>query len=328
MNELQDCGAFWITGIEQGEIIHAQLPAPASHELRVRSLYSGISRGTEMLVYRGQVPASEIQRMQGPFQEGEFSFPVKYGYINVGIVETGPAHLVDKAVFSLFPHQTHFNIAQDSVTLVPDGLPASRAVLAANMETAINALWDAQPSIGDRISVVGAGVIGLLVAYLASRIVGCDVQLIDINPDRASVAQALDILFATPSQAKSERDLVIHTSATEQGLNAAIELAGFEARVMEMSWYGNRAATIKLGGSFHSQRLQIISSQVGHIAPRQRSRWSYQRRLQLALHLLIDSRLDELISGESDFVDLPNTFRTLNTPGNVALCHRIRYAAS
>ena len=328
MSESQDGCAFWITGIEQADIICARLPTPASHELRVRSLYSGISRGTEMLVYRGQVPASESERMQGPFQEGEFSFPIKYGYINVGIVEAGPTHLIDKAVFSLFPHQTHFNIAEEAVTLLPDGLPASRAVLTANMETAINALWDAQPSIGDQISVVGAGVVGLLVAYLANRITGCNVQLIDINPDRASVAKALDIEFATPSQAKNERDLVIHTSATEQGLNAAIELAGFEARIVEMSWFGNRAATLKLGGSFHSQRLQILSSQVGHIAARQRSRWSYQRRLQLALRQLMDSRLDVLISGESDFTELPNTFRWLNTPENSSLCHRIRYASS
>lgn len=328
MSELKDSYAFWITGIEQADIICAQLPTPASHELRVRSLYSGISRGTEMLVYRGQVPVSERLRMRGPFQEGEFNFPLKYGYINVGIVEEGPAHLLDKTVFSLFPHQTHFNIAEEAVTLLPDGLPASRAILTANMETAINALWDAQPSIGDRISVVGAGVVGLLVAYLANRITGCTVQLIDTNPDRATVAEALNIEFVTPSQAENERDLVIHTSATEQGLNAAIELAGFEARIVEMSWFGNRAATIKLGGSFHSQRLQILSSQVGHIATRQRSRWNYQRRLQLALSQLMDSRLDVLISGESDFTELPDTFRWLNTPENSALCHRIRYASS
>lgn len=317
--------SFWIAEKERGELIEAPLPPPNEQELRIRTLYTGISRGTESLVFTGGVPASEHERMRAPFQSGDFTFPIKYGYMNVGQVEQGPEHLLGKTVFCLFPHQTHFNIAMESATVIPNGIPPKRAVLAANMETAVNALWDAQPCVGDKISVVGAGVLGSLVAYLASRITGCEVELIDVNPERAAIAKAFGIEFAQPQHAQHHRDLVIHSSATEQGLNKALELAGFEAMVLELSWYGDRKISINLGGTYHSQRLQIKSSQVGHVALRQRSRWSYQRRLELALSLLADPCLDTLISGESPFPELPNTLSWLNSAGNTSLCHRISY---
>ncbi|MFK8083305.1 MAG: zinc-binding alcohol dehydrogenase [Granulosicoccus sp.] len=316
---------FWINARESGELREAELPAPKAEELRIRTLFTGISRGTETLVFSGQVPESEHQRMRAPFQSGEFTFPVKYGYMNVGRVEQGPKHLQGQSVFCLFPHQTRYNVPVDAVTLLPPDVPPERAVLAANMETAINALWDARPCIGDKISVVGAGVLGSLVAYLASRITGCEVQLIDINARRASVADALGVEFSEPQNALGERDLVIHTSATQQGLNSALGLAGFEATVLELSWYGNRQIAVNLGGAFHSQRLQLNSSQVGHVAREQRSRWSYQRRLQFALCQLGNPALDVLISGESHFSDLPQTLEWLSRPDNTSLCHRITY---
>ncbi len=263
--------------------------------------------------------------MQAPFQEGEFTFPLKYGYINVGIVEHGPKNLIGKPVFSLYPHQTHFNVPESSVTLLPEKLPAARAVLAANMETAINALWDAQPNIGDRISVVGAGVLGALVAYLASNIKGCQVQLIDINPQRQSLAESMGLHCVQPEHAQDNQDLIIHTSASAQGLDCALNLAGFEATVLELSWFGDKPAPIHLGSAFHSQRLQIKSSQVGHIATAQRSRWSYKRRFELALAFLFDDCLDALISGESHFSQLPETMSWLCNQGHTSLCHRIKY---
>ena len=317
--------AFWISSVASGELIETTLPEPAVNEVRVRTLYSGISRGTETLVFSGKVPASEHERMRAPFQEGDFSFPVKYGYINIGIVEQGPAALQGQTVFCLYPHQTCFNVPSELVTVIPANVPPARAVLAANMETAINAIWDAQPCIGDRLSIVGAGVLGTLVAYLASRIVGCEVQLIDINPERAELATCLGLAFALPQSAARDRDIVIHTSASAAGLNCALELAGFEATVLELSWFGSQSPAINLGQAFHSQRLQIKSSQVGHVATVQRSRWTYQRRLALALSLLDDERLDHLISGESAFCDLPATLSWLNTDGNTSLCHRIKY---
>lgn len=319
------CTAFWITSPAKGTLITSQLAAPAAGEVRVKSLFSGISRGTETLVFSGNVPHSESQRMRAPFQEGDFSFPVKYGYINVGIVEQGPDALLGKTVFCLFPHQTRYNVPEASVTPLPDGIPAQRAVLAANMETAINALWDAQPCIGDRISVVGAGVVGSLVAWLASRIIGCHVQLIDLNPERAEVAEQFNVEYAHPDNAQADRDIVFHTSASSEGLDTALNIAGFESTVIELSWFGSLPSSINLGGAFHSQRLQIKSSQVGHVAGAQRARWDYARRLALALSFLSHEGLDALISGESDFEDMPDTLLNLNTPNNTSLCHRIRY---
>ncbi len=325
MQDETTANSFWISSAGNGELKQSPLPPPADGQIRVKTLFTGISRGTETLVFAGRVPASEHQRMRAPFQEGEFSFPVKYGYINVGRVEHGPKYLQNKTVFSLYPHQTHFNIDADAVTVLPDNIPADRAVLTANMETAINALWDAQPQIGDKISVVGAGVLGALVAYLASGITGCEVELVDINSQRASLAKDLGLAFVQPERAATQRDLVIHTSASQEGLNTAISLAAFEATVLELSWYGSKQPAISLGGAFHSQRLQIKSSQVGHVAASQRARWSYQRRLQLAMTQLADSRLDVLISGESHFSQLPETLTWLSEAGNTSLCHRITY---
>ena len=263
--------------------------------------------------------------MRAPFQEGNFHFPLKYGYINVGVVEEGPKHLCGKNVFTLYPHQTLFNIAADAITVLPDEVPAHRAVLAANMETAINALWDARPCIGDSISVVGAGVLGCLVAWLAQSITGCTVQLLDVNTERAAIADRLGVDFASPQDALRERDLVIHTSASSDGLNTALDLAGFEATVVELSWFGTRSANVNLGEAFHSRRLQIKSSQVGHVALCQRSRWGYQRRLALALRQLASPQLDILISGETAFNDMPDTLRWLGAEGRTSLCHRIKY---
>ena len=211
--------------------------------------------------------------------------------------------MLGQSVFCLYPHQTRFNVPADAVTPIPVQIPAKRAVLCANLETAINALWDAQSNIGDRITVVGGGVVGCLVAWLAAKIPGCEVELVDINARRRSIADRLGADFRLPKDASNERDLVIHASASEQGLRTALELAGFEATVLELSWYGDKAVSVPLGQAFHSRRLQLRSSQVGRIAPAQRSRWDYRRRLALAMKLLEDETLDCLISGESDFSD-------------------------
>ncbi|MFK7855371.1 MAG: zinc-binding alcohol dehydrogenase [Granulosicoccus sp.] len=317
--------AFWITDKQRGEIRSAELPELLRDQVRIQTLYSGVSLGTEALVFNHAVPSSEFQRMRAPFQEGEFPSPVKYGYINVGKVLEGPHDLCGQNVFCLYPHQTHYIVPSDSVTLIPLDVPAERAILAANLETAINALWDASAHIGDKISIVGAGVIGCLVGWLANSIPGCDVELIDINPERASVCDALGLTFSLPHQARGQRDLLIHTSATQEGLNTALQLAGFEATILELSWYGDKPVSVELGGSFHSRRLQLRSSQVGQIATAQRSRWDYKRRLKLALSLLNDERLDNLITGESSFSELPSTFQYLMKNGRDSLCHRIKY---
>lgn len=294
--------------------------------MQVRALHSAVSRGTEMLVFRGEVPKAEFQRMRVPFQEGDFPAPVKYGYANVGIVEAGPESLKGRCVFCLHPHQTRYVVPAVAVHVLPDGLPPGRAVLAANMETAVNALWDAAPRVGDRVAVVGGGVVGLLVAWLAGRMPGCTVELVDVRASRRTVAEALGVGFATPPDATPDADLVVHASGHPQGLVTALGLAAFEASVIELSWYGTRDVPLPLGEAFHSRRLTLRSSQVGHVATAQRARWDRGRRMALALSLLRDPVLDVLITDSAPFDELPVVLERLSSGALDTLCQRIDYS--
>jgi threonine dehydrogenase-like Zn-dependent dehydrogenase len=316
---------FWITSPGLGEIVAADLAPRQAGEVMVRTLYSGISRGTEALVFRGEVPASQHDAMRAPFQEGRFPGPVKYGYASVGEVVEGPAALEGRAVFCLYPHQDLYCVPAAAVTPLPAGLPVGRAVLAPNAETALNAVWDARPGPGDRIVVVGAGVLGLLVADLCDRLPGTEVVTFDIDPGRAEIARALGLTFTGDAPVGADADLVIHASGHEEGLRTALAAAGVEATVLELSWYGDRSVSLPLGEAFHSRRLTIKSSQVGRIPAHRASRWNHRRRMETALGLLRDARLDALISGESDFDDLPETLARLSRDSAGALCHRIRY---
>jgi hypothetical protein len=317
--------AFWTVAPGRGEIREEPLAPPEFGDVVVRALYTGISRGTECLVFQGRVPRSEYQRMRAPFQSGEFPAPVKYGYASVGRIEDGPEDLRDRDVFVLYPHQTRYVVPAAAVHVLPTAVPAARAVLAANLETAINALWDGAPSIGDRITVVGAGTIGCLVAWLAGRMPACDVELVDVNPRRAEIANRLGVGFTSPDGASSNADLVIHASGSGAGLELALRVAGFEATVVELSWYGDETVHLGLGGAFHAQRLTLKSSQVGSVPPSRSSRWDTRRRMQLALSLLQHAELDALITAESDFESLPGVMADLCGGGGDALCHRVRY---
>ncbi|WP_406441133.1 zinc-binding alcohol dehydrogenase [Streptomyces sp. NBC_01613] len=317
--------AFWLGRPGLGEIRNTELPGPEEGEVLVRSLFSGVSRGTETLVFRGGVPQSQHAAMRAPFQEGDFPAPVKYGYLNVGLVEEGPDELVGRTVFCLYPHQTRYVVPAAAVTVVPENIPAERAVLAGTVETAVNALWDAAPLVGDRIAVVGGGMVGCSVAALLARFPGVHVQLVDADPARAKTAEALGVDFALPEDALGERDLVVHASATEQGLARALELLAAEGTVVELSWYGDRKVSLPLGEAFHSRRLTIRSSQVGTVSPARANR-SYADRLAIALDLLADPALDALVTGECAFEELPDVMPRLASGEIPALCHRVRYA--
>lgn len=310
--------ALWCTDVNEAAILAADIGTG----VRVRALYSSISRGTERLVFQGRVPVSEHANMRAPFQEGNFTFPVKYGYAMVGTVMEGA--MEGQAVFALFPHQTEFRLPEASLITIPKDVPPMRAVLAANMETALNILWDSGAGAGDRIAVIGAGVVGALVACLCARLPGAEVVLVDTEPTRSDLASALGCGFAQPDAAPLGCDVVIHASASAAGLATALNSAGQGATVVEASWHGAGQTPIPLGGAFHSRRLRLISSQVGSLPQDRAPRWTYRRRLSKALDLLADPALDVLISGETDFDDLPATYNTILTaPGT--LCHRIRY---
>jgi threonine dehydrogenase-like Zn-dependent dehydrogenase len=320
-----DALAFWVREPGHGEIRPVALPDPGPGDVLVRTVRSGISRGTESLVFRGAVPPSQHAAMRAPFQDGDFPAPVKYGYLNVGVVEQGPPTLRGRTVFCLYPHQTAYVVPVQAVTVVPEDVPPARAVLAGTVETAVNALWDAAPLLGDLVTVVGAGMVGCAVARLLARFPGVRVTLVDVDHTRAGVAAALGVDFATPAAAVGGRDLVVHASATSAGLQASLELLAPEGTVIELSWYGHAETRLSLGGAFHSGRLSIRGSQVGTVSPARRDRRTPADRLVLALDLLGDPAFDALISGTSRFGELPEVMSRLADGRLPALCHTITY---
>ena len=326
MERVQDeAHAFWVGAPGRGEIRPAALPAPGPDDVLVRTLVSGVSRGTETLVFRGGVPPGQYEAMRAPFQEGDFPGPVKYGYLNVGVVEQGPPQLRGRTVFCLYPHQTAYVVPAAAVTVVPDGVPPARAVLAGTVETAVNALWDAAPLLGDSVAVVGAGMVGCCVARLLSRFPAVHVTLVDVDPGRAEVAAALGVELALPDGAAGDRDLVVHASATSAGLQRSLELLAPEGTVLDLSWYGDREVRLALGGAFHARRLAIRASQVGTVSPARSARRTTADRLALALELLRDPAFDALVTGESRFDELPDVMARLSAGTLGALCHTITY---
>jgi threonine dehydrogenase-like Zn-dependent dehydrogenase len=319
--------AFWVEKPGVGALRRQPVPEPADGEVLVRTLFTGVSRGTESTVYGGRVPASQRDRMRAPFQEGDFPGPVKYGYLNVGVVEQGPPELSGRTVFTLFPHQSAFVVPASAVVPVPEGVPARRAVLAGAVETAVNILWDAAPLVGDRITIVGAGMIGCCVARLAHGIPGAEVTVVDIDASRRSIADDLGVRFSGPETAPHDQDLVVNTSGSEAGLRLALATIVTEGQIVEASWYGDRDVRLPLGEDFHSRRLTIRSSQVGLVPPARRDRRSTADRLALALGLLRDAAFDRLLTGASSWRALPDVLARLAT-GSDELCHTIDWKDS
>lgn len=306
--------AFWTVAPGVGEIRSTVLQP--SGGVLVRAIASGISRGTEALVFAGRVPQSQYATMRAPLMEGEFPAPVKYGYSVVGRADTGAR------VFVLYPHQDVFEAPAAMCIAVPDSVPDARAVLAANMETALNILWDAAPLAGERILVIGAGVVGLLTAYLAARIPAARVTVVDIDPSRAAIARSFGCDFALPADAPGEQELIVHSSASAAGLRLALDRAAFEGRIVEASWFGDATPAVPLGEAFHQRRLRIIASQVGSVAPAMRGRRSHGERLATALALLDDPVLDALVQSRTPFDKLPERMASLLAGG---LCHVVTY---
>jgi 2-desacetyl-2-hydroxyethyl bacteriochlorophyllide A dehydrogenase len=317
--------AFWLRSPGVGEIRTMSLPSRGPDDVLVRARYSGISRGTETLVFRGGVPPSQHALMRAPFQEGEFPAPVKYGYLSVGVVEEGPERLVGRTVFCLYPHQDRYVVPASAVTPIPDAVPAGRAVLAGTVETAVNALWDAAPLVGDRIAVIGAGMVGCCVARLLTALPGARVELVDADPGKATVGGALGVPFRIPADAAGDCDLVIHATGHPDGLTLALGLLGEEGEVIELSWYGDRPVSVPLGEAFHSRRLTVRASQVGAVAARRRVRRTHADRLALALDLLTDPAFDALIADDVPFDHLPTVLAELAAGHRSALCQRVIY---
>lgn len=317
--------AYWLCEPGRGEVREESLPVPGPGDVLVRTVRSGISRGTELLVFRGGVPKDQAAVMRAPFQDGDFPGPVKYGYLNVGVVEHGPQTLVGRTVFCLYPHQSRYVVPAGAVTVIPDGIPADRAVLAGTMETALNAVWDAASLPGDRVTVVGAGMVGCCLARLLGRMPGVEVELVDVDPARAVTAAALEVGFALPASAEGGRDCVFHTSATSAGLQLSLDLLTDDSTVTELSWYGDTPLEVALGGDFHSRRLAVRASQVGEVSTRRRARRTRADRLAIAMDLLSDPALDALVTGTSPIEELPEVMGRMAAGELAGLLHTVSY---
>lgn len=319
--------AYWTMGPGRGELRPESVAPSGDGEALVRTLYSCLSTGTESLVHACRVPARIAGLMEAPHQEGHFPAPVKYGYLSVGIVEAGPAELVGRTVFCLYPHQDLYVVPADHLVVVPDAVPPRRALLAGAVETAVNALWEAGPRIGDRIAVVGLGLIGASVAALLRRFPLSRLEAVDSDAGKAALAEALGIDFVLPDDASEDCDIVVHASANVAGLARSLEIVGHDGEVIELSWYGEGGVEVPLGADFHARRLSLRASQVGAVALPRRHRRTTQERLALALDLLADEAFDAFLGGETDFADLPATMGRLLGAGHgsAGLCHTIRY---
>jgi threonine dehydrogenase-like Zn-dependent dehydrogenase len=320
---LMDATAYWVDAPGSGSLRAESIAAPGPDDVLIRTLHTGISRGTESLVFRGEVPESERERMRAPFQDGDFPGPVKYGYLNVGVVEQGRPDLEGRTVFTLFPHQSAFVVPSSAVAVVPEDVPARRAVLTGAVETAVNILWDAAPAVGDRISVIGAGMIGCAVARIASGMPGVDLVVVDADPAKADVCARLELDFRAPGEAPSDRDIVIDTSGSEEGLRLALRTAATEAEIIEASWFGDRPVALNLGEDFHSRRLTLRSSQVGVVSARRRGTRTTHDRLGIALRLLGDPAFDALLTGSSTWRELPEVMADIARGESAGLCHTI-----
>lgn len=318
------CLTYVAPGKAEIHLVSAAMGKPEDDCVAMRALWSGISRGTERLVFNGQVPESEYQRMRGPFQRGDFPFPVAYGYAWVGVPNEEDS-VSGEVYFGLLPHQDRLIVPRAALVRLPIGLDPRRAVLAANMETALNVVWDAAVGPGDHVAVVGGGVLGSLIAGIVSDIVATKVTLVDVNEGRREVAGLLGADFALPDEAKGEQDAVIHTSASEAGVATALRLAGTESTVVEASWHGTASPRLPLGGAFHSKRLTLRSSQVGQLSPSRRPRWSHRRRLEAALDLLRNDKYDAVITGEASFSALPERISTILDPKADGLATAVSY---
>ena len=317
--------ALVYTAPGRAELRTVALPPLAPGMVEVATRFSALSRGTERLVAEGRVPPGEYARMRAPVQEGDFPFPVKYGYAAVGEVLAGPERMVGRHVFALHPHQDRFRVPVEAVVPLPPGVPPARAVLGANAETALNAIWDAAPRPGMRVLVVGAGLLGALVAIFLSSLEGLAVTVTDKVGETASVFADFPVKFRHPGETGGDFDLAFHCSATAEGLAAALDALAFEGTCIELSWYGEAPVPVPLGGAFHSRRLTLKASQVGHVAPARRATTSRAERLAEAIGRLADPRLDRLVTEEVAFADLPAAIPRLLAEGAPGIATRVVY---
>lgn len=310
--------ALWLDAPGRAVLRDTELPPLAEGWSRLQAIASAISPGTERLVATGRVPAEVAETMRCPYMEGAFPFPVKYGYSLVGRLDDGRiAHV-------LHPHQEVAHVRTADLRIVPDDVPPERATLAANLETAVTALWDARIAPGERALVIGFGIVGSVVARLLTRVAGVEVDVLEPDATKRGLAQRMG--FHAIAEPGSDYDIAFGASGAPEEVQIALDAIGAEGRVVALSWLGTREVRLQLGGTFHSGRKQLISSQVSHIPPHMRARWDYARRTRLVFALLRDPIFDEHITRAVAFDELPRFYEELCAGGAGGLSIAVRYS--
>ena len=315
--------AYWVVSPNEGAIQPVPDPTPVlpGHSL-VRAVAAGISPGTERLVASGRISADQDTVMGCRYMEGSFALPVKYGYSLVGIGITGA--LQGHRVFTMHPHQTLACVQDDHTVILPDHIGDARATLFPNLETAVNGVWDAALRPAEQAVVVGAGPVGLLLAFVLRRETGTPTIVMEPDADRAAFAADLPWVgeVLSPQDADGAHDVALHASGSPAGLQSALDTVGFEGRVIDLSWYGSTPVTLDLGTAYHHDRKRIQASQVGTVAPNHRGPDGHRVRNEAVLDLLKDDGLDALMARPEPFHQLPTLMQRVYS-GDLAHPHAV-----
>ena len=315
--------SLWIDKKKRSIIKHNRIVYKKnSKTVLVKTIYSGISKGTEKLISSKMVSKNQFELMQAPFQKGNFNLPIKYGYINVGKIINGPKNLINKNIFSLYPHQTIYEIPIKNINLLPkDNL--KKYVLVANMETAINIFWDCSANKNDKILIFGLGTVGLLTAFFFKLKNYKKIYVYDSNINKKKYCNLLRLNFINLKQAK-DFNIIINTTSNYKVLEKSMSILVNEGKIVEASWYGSKKGYLSLGDYFHSRRLKLISSQVSKIPNHMKNKYDYKKRLKLAINSLKHKKLEKLITSESNFFNLERDyFKILNNKNTIM--HLVKY---
>ena len=315
---------LWFCEPYKVEVRSCQPLAIPAGQVRVRALCSAISAGTEMLVYRGQLPSELALDVSIAQMQKNPEYPLQYGYASVGIVEAIGQGVekswLGKRVFSFAPHASHFNSESDALIELPDGIAAEDAVFLANMETAVNLVQDGRPMIGERVAVLGQGIVGLLLTAVLARFPLAELLAIEGIAERRELAKSLGASNAcSPLRLDSAwADLIYEVSGVPEALNSAIDLAVFDSRIIIGSWYGKKSTAIDLGGKAHRNRISICTSQVSSLAPELSGRWNKERRFDVAWQMLQTIKPSRLISHQVPLLEAEHIYKKIHeTPERV-----------